>query len=64
MVLIEVVWVGLRDLVRAGEGVAWNVVGTDTIGVLVTEASVGDTTRKVGVGMAVVDDGPVSIEYA
>ena len=62
VVLIDVVWVGLRDLVRAGEGVAWNVVGTDTIRLLVTEASVSVTTRKVGVLMAVVDDRPVSIK--
>ena len=64
MVPIEVVWVGLRDLVKAGEGVTWNVGGTDTIGVVVTEASVGVTTRNVGIGMVVVDNEPVSIEYA
>lgn len=49
-------------MVREGEGVAWNVGGSDTIGVLATEASVGDTISVVGVTRAVVGVGPISVE--
>ena len=53
VVITEVVWIELRDLVNVG--------GTDTVGVVDTEVSVGDTTLKVGVSMAVVV-GPVCLE--